>query len=176
MKYPEDWSNLPKRERRQKMKELKRQEVNRQALIAKVRNWIIGLAIVVAVTAGGYFWWVNREVLPPTDFAGHTETSPQSHILDKPMALTTQKHMLEHADGSGPPGVIINYNCEDFECEEGLKEKLAEIANQYPEFVYVAPYPAMTKMLAITRYREIETFDSFNQDALIAFIEKGLKK
>jgi hypothetical protein len=31
-----------------------------------------------------------------------------------------QKHMLEHADGSGRPGVIINYNCAKFRCQDGM--------------------------------------------------------
>ena len=40
------------------------------------------------------------------------------------MPIAIQKHMLEHADGKegGRGGVIINYNCEDFNCEDGLIE------------------------------------------------------
>ena len=63
------------------------------------------------------------------------------------------------------------YNCDDFECESSLKEKLTEIANKYPEFVYVAPYPAMSKKIAITRMRKIQTFDNLDTNALISFIE-----
>jgi hypothetical protein len=88
------------------------------------------------------------------------------------MGETVQRHMLEHSDGVGIPGVIINYNCVDFECESDLVNQLTEIAQQYPEFVYLAPYPGMTKKLAITRRGKIETFDSFDKEGLVSFIEE----
>ncbi len=34
--------------------------------------------------------------------------------------------MLEHADGSDSPGVIINYNCDDFKCDNNLITKAAD--------------------------------------------------
>lgn len=172
MEYPEEWNSLPKREHKKRIRELKKEQESKANLIRKARNWAIGLVIISALVVGGYFWWTNREVLPPTDISGHIEQSPSAHILDEPMPIQIQKHMLEHADGNGPPGVVINYNCEDFECEANLLKELAEIANQYPEFVYVAPYRKMTKKLAITRYQKIETFDSFNREALVRFIEE----
>ncbi|MCH7951304.1 hypothetical protein IH980_01015 [Patescibacteria group bacterium] len=171
MKYPENWDQLPRHERKKLRKALKRQEQQKIARVANIQAWVIRGVVAVALTAGGYFWWTNRSVLPPTNFTGHIEQSPESHILDKPMSILIQKHMIEHADGEGPPGVVINYNCEDFECEPELIEELADIANQYPEFVYVAPFPGMTKKLAITRFKKIETFDSFDKEALIRFIE-----
>lgn len=172
MDYPKKWDQLPKRERKKKIRELKKQQEKRGLLIKKLRSWGISLVVLAVVAGGGYYWLTNREVLPPTDISGHIEQSPSSHVLDSPMGPAIQKHMLEHADGDGPPGVVINYNCEDFECEQDLKEKLAEFANEYPEFVYVAPYPGMTKKLAITRYQKIEVFDSLDKEALVGFIEE----
>lgn len=171
MENPENWDQLPRHERKKLKKALKRQEQQKIARVANIQAWVIRGIIAVALTAGVYFWWSNRSALPPTEFAGHIEQSPESHIIDRPMPILVQKHMLEHADGGGPPGVVINYNCEDFDCEPELIEELADIANQYPEFVYVAPFPGMTKKLAITRYKKIETFDSFDKEALIRFIE-----
>lgn len=167
----EGFEGLSKRERKKILKELKRKEERMATLVIRIRNWFVGLVVVVAIV-GGIFWWINnRQILPPTDIAGHIEQNPPAHILDEPMPLAVQKHMLEHADGKSKPGVVINYNCEDFECERDLKEKLTEIANRYPEFVYVAPYPKMSVKLAITRMGKIETFDEFNEEALIRFIE-----
>ena len=171
MEYPEEWNELPKRERKKKIRELKAQEVSKSSLIGRIRNWSIVLIIAVLLIGGIYYWSTNREILPPTDMAGHIEQNPSSHVMDEPMSLSVQKHMLEHSDGKGPPGVIINYNCEDFECESDLKQKLAEIANKYPEFVFIAPFPNMSKKIAITRMGKIQTFDNLDTNALISFIE-----
>ena len=171
MDYPEEWNQLPKRERRKKIKKLKRRKEKRQNLFKKMRSWGINLVIVGIVASGIYYWSTNRKVLPPTSSKGHIESSPSAHILDQPMGAIIQMHMLEHADGEGPPGVIINYNCDDFECEDNLVNQLGEIANEYPEFVYSAPFPGMTEKLAITKEGRIETFKVFNKDALINFIE-----
>ena len=87
------------------------------------------------------------------------------------MPFLVQKHMLEHSDGNGPPGVIINYNCQDFKCGPDLIKNLTDIAQKYPQFVYLSPYSGMSKKIAITRFGKIQTFDNFNKDALIKFIE-----
>jgi len=171
MEYSEEWNDLPKRERKKKIRELRAQEVTKSTLISEIRNWGIVLVVAVLLISSIYYWSTNREVLPPTDMAGHIEQNPPSHIIDEPMSLSVQKHMLEHSDGKGQPGVIINYNCEDFGCESDLKEKLAEIANKYPEFVYVAPFPNMSKKIAITRMGKIQTFDNLDIEGLVSFIE-----
>lgn len=171
MHYPEEWSQLPKKERRRKMKELQKQQVVKTGRAKKLRIWVLLIVLLAAGGVGLYYTTDSRDVLPPTDIAGHVEKNPPSHVMDEPMPLTVQKHMLEHADGEGPPGVVINYNCDDFACEPDLKEQLAAIAQEHPEFVYIAPFPGMSKKIAITRYRKIETFDSFDRDGLIAFIE-----
>lgn len=137
-----------------------------------MQNLTIRTSFAVAFLVIGYVWWTKRSVLPPTDIVGHVEEISQSHILDKPMPIAVQKHMLEHADGNGPPGVVINYNCVDFDCEAEMIGKLIKIANQYPEFVYVAPFSGMTKKLAVTRYGKIETFDALDEKAIIRFIEQ----
>jgi hypothetical protein len=69
----------------------------------------------------------------------------------------------KHADGNGPPGVIINYNCQDYQCEPDLVERLTAIAQEYLEFVYLAPFPNMTAKIAVTRVGAIETFDTFDE-------------
>ena len=196
MEYPEEWNSLPKRERKKKIRDLKAQGVTKSTLINKlfrskqrnspsnkfvhsspsvsldkIRNWSIVLIILALLIGGGYYWSTNREILPPTDMSGHIEQNPSSHVMDEPMSLSVQKHMLEHSDGKGQPGVVINYNCEDFGCESDLKEKLTEIANKYPEFVYVAPFPNMSKKIAITRMGKIQTFDYLDENALVQFIE-----
>ena len=196
MEYPEEWNSLPKRERNKKIRDSKAQEVTKSILINKlfrsklrnipsdkfvhsspsvsldkIHNWGIVLVVAVPLIGGAYYWSTNREVLPPTDMTGHIEQNPPSHIMDESMSLSVQKHMLEHSDGKGPPGVVINYNCEDFGCDSDLKDRLTEIANKYPEFVYIAPFPNMSKKIAITRMGKIQTFNNLDENALVQFIE-----
>ncbi len=140
--------------------------------------WILlGVGVIAAVglialglrfssgAAGTYY--------PPTDVAGHTESAPPSHILSRPMPLSIFKHMLEHADGSGPPGVIISYNCDDYDCEPDLVDQLRAIAEDYPEFVYLAPFPGMTTKIAVTRRGSQITLDALDEERIRAFIEQG---
>lgn len=137
----------------------------------QIRNWSIAI-IVISLLIIGIFFLSNRKVMPPTTMEGHVEASPPSHILKNPMPIATQKHMLEHADGTGPPGVIINYNCIDFQCEEDLIPKLEEFAKKYPTFVYVAPFKNMNAKIALTRLNRIITLDSFSENIIDNFINR----
>lgn len=169
-----DKSSLNRKERRH-LYRLKKKLTLKQADKINVYKKLFSklfIVLVIVLSIAGLFWYAStRPNLPPTDIEGHLEENPPSHIMDKPLPLLVQKHMLEHADGSGPPGVIINYNCQDFNCDAGLIKSLTDIANKYPEFVYLAPYPSMSKKIAITRFGKIQTYDNFNKDALIKFIE-----
>jgi len=170
--FPENWDELSKCERKKLKREMSRSGQKGKKLLGRIKSLSIVLVVMVALAASIYWWMGRRQILPPTDISGHVEQNPSAHILNEPMPLAIQKHMLEHADGVGQPGVVINYNCEDFECEGDLKEKLEQVANRYPEFVYVAPYPSMAKKLAMTRFGRIQTFDEFDEERLIRFIEE----
>ncbi len=113
----------------------------------------------------------NAKLLPPITTQGHIEISPKSHILDYEMPENVQKHMLEHADGKGRPGVIIHYNCAKFECEEGLVDKLIAIVNKYPDFVYLSPSNKYDGKIILTKYQKRLILDSFNKEEIINFIE-----
>jgi hypothetical protein len=105
----------------------------------------------------------------------HTEENPPGHILTTPMPLTIQKHMLEHADGGGRPGVIINYNCVKFRCPEGMIGRLEKVARAYPAFVYLAPYPDMDTKIAVTRLGEILVLDEPDEARIRDFIKRSEK-
>jgi hypothetical protein len=78
--------------------------------------------------------------------------------------------MLEHSDGSGAPGVLIQYNCTDYECESGLIEQLTTLVREYPENVYLAPNTYDGKII-LTRIGQREVLDTFEEDTIRAFIE-----
>lgn len=131
---------------------------------------------VMAAAALGWLGYsiVTAKRLPPTSMADHTEEVPPSHILTAPMPIAIQKHMLEHADGKGRPGVIINYNCVKSRCEESLIERLAEVARVY-SFVYLAPYPEMDAKIAVSRLGEILVLDDADPVRIHEFIKRAEK-
>jgi len=140
----------------------------------KIKTWsiiiVIGLVIVF-----GIYWMISSSssarALPPITMQGHIEAIPGSHILKRPMALNIQKHMLEHIDGEEGVGggTIINYDCKNFECEEGLIEKLEDFANKY-DYVYVAPFKNMEVKIALTKLGRIETLDEYDERRIEIFV------
>ena len=140
--------------------------------IKKVRNWSF-LIIIVGLIIAGIVWGIsNIERLPPTDMDGHIESNPISHILKEPMSIVIQKHMLEHADGveKGRGGVIINYNCKDYPCEENLIENLESFASEY-DYVYVAPFKGMDAKIALTKLGNIDILEEYDEIRIKNFIE-----
>ncbi len=101
---------------------------------------------------------------------GHVEQSPVSHTLREPMPLEIQRHMLEHSDSTGPPGIIINYNCEDYECENELIENLENFAEEFPSNVYIAPFKDMDAKIVLTRLNKIEILEEYNEEQIRKFI------
>ena len=139
--------------------------------IKKIKNWTITLIIIGAII-GLIVWGISSvKTLPPTDMQGHIEVSPESHVLKEQMPIAVQKHMLEHADGSGPPGIVINYNCEDYTCEEGLIENLEAFAEKYPANVYVAPFKNMDAKIVLTKLNKIEILEEYNEVRIDEFIK-----
>lgn len=139
----------------------------------RIMLWSIVIVALAAVIGLPAYFYGTAKTLPPTSIEGHIEDNPPSHVLKEPMMLQIQKHMLEHADGSGPPGAIINYNCADFVCEKGLIGKLEAFAEKYPENVYVAPFPRMDAKIALTRHGRIEILEDYNEQKIDAFIRLG---
>ena len=166
---------LSRRERRQ-LKEQQRGAEHRRGgrnrLVKKGLTWGgVGLMTAAALAWLGYSIATAKR-LPPTSMADHSEEVPPSHILTAPMPLAIQKHMLEHADGKGRPGVIINYNCVKFRCPEGMINGLAQMVRAHPEYVYLAPYPEMDVKIAVTRLERILILEEIDEGRLRAFIEQ----
>ena len=136
----------------------------------KIKKYGIFIAILVLIVVGFSFLLSSVKTLPPTDFRGHVEESPFSHILKEPMPIAVQRHMLEHADGTGPPGIIINYNCEDYNCESDLIEKLEAFAKIYTANVYVAPFKDLDAKIVLTRQNGIDILDDYDEDRINNFI------
>lgn len=129
------------------------------------------LLIVIGIVGGLAWFTLSRPKLPPTNMQGHIEKSPSFHVLDKPMPEVIQKHMLEHADGAGRPGVIIQYNCKKYSCEKNLVANLKKLVKNYPEHVYLAPGDYDGKII-LTKLGEREILDKFDEQKISDFVEE----
>jgi len=136
----------------------------------KVKIGVISLIIIIGVISLIAFFVLNVRTLPPTTMQGHAEINPPSHIMKEPMKLVVYKHMLEHADGKGRGGIIINYNCEDFICEDGLIGKLEEFVVKYPEHVYVAPFQNMDARIVLTKLNQQKILEQYDETIIDDFV------
>lgn len=159
---------LSKKERKRERREAEKLKKKRQKIMHYFLWTLAGAGIVIAFIVAAS----RREVLPPTTMQGHIERSPESHIVDRPMDSRVHKHMLEHADGSGPPGIIINYNCDDFDCAPDFIDNLAKLVTEYPRTVYLAPYPNMSAKLALSALGRQKVLDVFDEEEIREFIER----
>ena len=98
---------------------------------------------------------------PPTS-GPHTPYLAKWGIHDQPVPKEEQVHNLE--DG----GVIIQYNCPEG-CPE-LVEKLRAISRRYERLI-LAPYPGMDNRIALTAWRRLDTFDEFDEQRIVRFID-----
>ena len=146
---------------------LRRKRLKRAWSVAARRLPYVGVAVVLA--AGAAWWFGSGSSLPPTDIVGHVEQVPPSHVLTAPMAEGIQRHMLEHADGGGAPGVIIQYNCDDFYCGPDLVQKLTDIVRIYRANVYLAPSSYDGKIILTKRGRR-KVLDDFDGAAIRRFM------
>ncbi len=152
-------------------KKQKKKSKNKSKIL--VDKWVKRLAYII-VLAGAVYGFVlfiySTPLLPPTSPLNHSERVPDGYILDKPMSDSVQRHMLEHANGRGRPGVIIHYNCTDYDCEDGMLEELKKIVNQYIGFVYLAPGRYDGKII-ITKTGQMDILENFDEERIKKFIE-----
>lgn len=169
----EEQTPLSKKERNKlrRQEKLEVQEtIARQRRIKKIVRltaWgIFGVALI-----GGFGWFIStRPNLPPTNMQGHIEENPKTHIVDDPIPDNIQRHMLEHADGKGKPGVIIQYNCKKYSCEPDLIQKLIDLVKQYPDNVYLSPSGYDGKII-LTKLGKSQILDSFDEKIIRNFIQ-----
>lgn len=160
---------LRKRQKEQARNKEGRKETLKQAP-KKIAKYSI-YAVIILVVVGGIGWFIStRPSMPPTIAQGHTENMPDAHITDTPIPDSMQRHMLEHADGKGKPGVIIQYNCKKYSCEPDLIQKLTDLVKQYPENVYLAPNNYDGKII-LTKLGKREILDDFDEQTIKKFIE-----
>ena len=156
---PKELYDLRKKEKDQAKKKDQVEKISRAP--KKTGKYILYIFITIVIV-GGLGWLITLTPnLPPTSMQNHSENSPSAHILTTEIPDAIQRHMLEHADGKDAPGIIIQYNCEDYECESELIEKLTTLVKEYPENVYLAPnrYDGMIILTKLGRRKILDKFD-----------------
>ena len=166
---------LNRRERRYLMKLEGKLHLDNKSTIFDWKSLVIKVSVLILVITliGGVVWFLKskpaQSKLPPIDMAGHIEQNPPSHISDQEMPESIQKHMLEHADGKGKPGVVVQYNCKKYNCEKDMTNKLKNFVKKYSENVYLAPGNYDGKII-LTRLGKREILDQFDEGKIKDFI------
>ena len=165
---PKELYDLKKREKEQAKEKDHKEKIS--VIPKKTGKYIFYILITVGIIAGLGWLMTLSPNLPPTSTQNHSEDSPLSHIVTTEIPDAIQRHMFEHADGSGAPGIIIQYNCDDYDCEPDLIQKLTALVEEYPDNVYLAPNNYDGKII-LTKLGKREVLDQFNEQTIRDFIE-----
>ena len=169
-----------RRERSQRKKERRRQElrqVGRQQTYKRVA--ILGAVVVVValVAVGLVFFATTAKTLPPTKLTHpHTESLPPRQINTQPIPRGIQIHVMER-NSTHPPGqMLVQYNCQDYQCEPDLIQKLTDLVQEYPPRVYLAPFPIMDAKIVLAAPGRLETLETFDEEKIREFITSNLNR
>lgn len=160
------------KQKRQKLRDQARDDRRARATQSVARAKRLGpfFVVALAVVGAGGWWLQSRPSLPPIDMSGHIERWPPWRILSEPIPEIIQKHILEHISDEGPPGVLVQYNCEKYGCEPDLVDKLAALARDYSPIVYLAPSTYDGKII-LSKLGQRRVLDEFDEAAIRNFIQ-----
>lgn len=98
MDYPEEWNELPKHERKKKLKVLRRERERKTELIKKIRNWSLVAVVVVA----GVFGLIRL-----------TQKSPEKIEFEQEVEAISLEGKVEEFEIEGrdhvPAGTAVEY-------------------------------------------------------------------
>ncbi len=99
MDYPEEWNELPKRERKKKIRKLKKSKEKRRGQVTKIRNIAISVVIIALVVVG------YRIV---------TRKSPEEIVLEREVKEVSLEGKVEEFPIEGQqhvsPGTVVSYD------------------------------------------------------------------
>lgn len=167
---PKEIYDLKKEE---KIQEKQKDKVKEKIKDAPNKIWRYAKYVLITIVIVGIISWLISlvPILPPTSAQNHSEDAPVSHIVTTQLPDPIQRHMLEHSDGNGVPGVIIQYNCDGYDCAPDLVERLTVLVGEYPENVYLAPSKYDGKII-LTKVGRKLILDTFDEQKIRNFIEK----
>ncbi|MCH7801799.1 MAG: DUF3105 domain-containing protein [Chloroflexi bacterium] len=168
-------------ERRQRTRERRRGQSQRARLSNMGRNIMMVsgvLVIVVALIGGLYYYTTTLKELPPTAFGPtHSESFPPQQINTVPIPRPIQEHIMERGGRTHPTGgMLVVYNCVDYECDQDVVETLTRIVRSYPPQVYLAPFPTMDAKIALTSPGRRLTLDTLDENKIREFLDRNLTR
>ena len=163
--------------RSQDRRERETRPARRRSLLKRAL-WMSGIAAVLVGGIGGaVFYFATAKSLPPTNWTPgtHPESWPTASILSVPISFGVQQHIMEHDRGIDAPGIIVQYNCRKYPCDDDLVPRLEEVVRGYPSRVYLAPNPTMDAKIVLTTFKKREVLDEFDEPRIDRFIERALR-
>jgi hypothetical protein len=103
----------------------------------------------------------HYDSVPPTS-GPHFAVPPAPGVYSIPLPDGLQVHALEHGH------VGIQYAPDT---PAGTVEALSRLGAQYPEDVFVAPYPLLGHGIALTAWGRIDAFDTLDETRVTRFVE-----
>ena len=136
-----------------------------------------GFAALAVIVGGIALYAGTKKELPPTSFSpSHSESYPPQQINTQPIPRLVQEHIMERGGTHPTGGMLVQYNCEDYQCEPNLVQRLREIVGSYPRQVYLAPYPGMDAQIALAAPGSLLTLEALDEDEVRGFITKNLSR
>lgn len=136
---------------------------------------IASLAVIAALGVGFVALVSGQKELPPTGFSpSHLEQYPPQQINLQPIPRLIQEHIMERGGSHPDGGMLIQYNCLDYECDPTLPDDLAAIVSEFPSQVYLAPYPGMDAKIALAAPGTLEILEQFDEGLIREFIRDHL--
>ena len=166
-----------RKERSRERLELETRPARRRSLLKRAL-WMSGIAaVLVGVVGGAVFYFATAKNLPPTNWTPgtHPETWPTARILSAPISFGVQQHIMEHDRGTEAPGIIVQYNCRKYLCDDDLVPRLEEVVRGYSSRVYLAPNPTMDAKIVLTTFKKREVLDDLDEPRIDRFIERALR-
>lgn len=197
MDYPERWNELPKHDRRKKLKELKRAQEQKSGLAKKIRNW--GVLIVILVTVAVGFTQLTKKSPEQIEFEqdvktvslegkveefpieGRDHVSAGTSVEYKTNPPTSGSHLGEAEDWgvygkeiddkAGVHGLEhggIWISYKDI--DDGAKAILEEIGKSNSQSVIVSPRPANDSKIAIASWGKVMKLESADKALIQKYI------
>ncbi|MCH7745296.1 MAG: hypothetical protein IIC84_04400 [Chloroflexi bacterium] len=159
----------------------RRQKESRKARLGNFGRVLMtlagGLAVVAVISGGLYLWAINQKELPPTEFGpNHLESFPPQQINTLPVPRLIQEHVMERGGDHRTGSMLVQYNCVEYECEPDTPGMLAEIVRDYPENVFLAPYPDMDAQIALTAPGRRLLLDTLDEGKIREFLSTNLSR
>lgn len=186
--YPEEWNDLPKHERKKKLKELWREHGRKSGLVKKVRNWGV-LIVVLVVGVVGFTIQPEREIetvsldgkveeftiegknhVPPGTKVEYRTNPPTSGdhyanpagwgVYGKEVVDENAVHSLEHG------GIWIAYK----DIDDTEKKILEEIGKANSQSVIVSPRSANDVKIAIVSWGKLMKLEEVDKAVIQKYI------